>query len=86
VARNERLAAVIAKVLLQAREAAGLTQEQLAARARMDRSYISDIERGGASLSVDKLIRICRALDIRASRIMDQIEAGLPSSARDRLT
>jgi transcriptional regulator with XRE-family HTH domain len=54
-----------------------LTQEELAARAKMDRSYISDIERGGASLSVERLLRICQAMKIPAADVISQIEDAL---------
>jgi transcriptional regulator with XRE-family HTH domain len=47
---------------------------ELAARAGMDRSYVSDVERGEASLSVDRLLRICRALGVRAPTIVERIE------------
>ena len=68
---------IVGQVLCEVRQEANLTQETLAARARMDRSYISDVERGEASLSVDRLLRICKALGVRASAVIGRIERKL---------
>jgi transcriptional regulator with XRE-family HTH domain len=43
----------------------------------MDRSYVSDVERGTASLSVDRLLRLCRALGLPAATIVARVEARL---------
>jgi transcriptional regulator with XRE-family HTH domain len=61
-------------LLKDARLAAGLTQEQLAAEAQMDRAYISEIERGKVSISIDRFLRICDALGIRAAEIIDRLQ------------
>ena len=71
---DDTSAAAVGQILCEARDEAGLTQEELAARARMDRSYVSDVERGEASLSVDRLLRVCRALGVRAATIVERIE------------
>lgn len=77
VPRDDTTAPVVGQTLCEAREAAGLTQEELAARAAMDRSSISDIERGTASLSVDRLLRLCRALGTPAAEVVGRIEERL---------
>ena len=46
------------------RKRRGLSQEELAERAHLDRSYVSRIERGLANPSMSVLERICVALDI----------------------
>ena len=53
-----------------ARRTADLTQEQLAAKARVDRTYISDIENDKVSPTVDMLERLCNALGIRVSALL----------------
>jgi transcriptional regulator with XRE-family HTH domain len=62
------------KVLKEAREAAGLTQEKLAFRAGLDRTYISLMERGLRSPTLDVLLRLCEALGILPSELMKQLE------------
>lgn len=46
------------------RLAADLTQEQLAAEAGMERSYVSDLERGTRNPSVAALGRLAEALQV----------------------
>jgi len=46
----------------EARRLKGWSQEELADRAGVDRSYMSGIERGVRNLSVLKLARVARAL------------------------
>jgi transcriptional regulator with XRE-family HTH domain len=65
---------VLGTVLREVREQAGVTQQALAAKAGMDRAYISEIERGKASPSVDRLFRICQALGVRASTVVARVE------------
>lgn len=60
--------------LRKAREAAGLTQEQLAFKARVDRSYLSELERDKKSPTVKLLLRLCDTLGVSASRMIARIE------------
>jgi transcriptional regulator with XRE-family HTH domain len=62
--------------LRRARRAADLTQEQLAARARVDRTYLSDIENDKVSPTLDMLERLCNALGVRVSAIIARVEEG----------
>ena len=48
------------------RKLKGMTQEQLAAEAGMERSYVSDLERGTRNPSVLALGRLAEALGIDA--------------------
>lgn len=48
------------------RKLKGMTQEQLAAAAEMERSYVSDLERGTRNPSVAALGRIADALGVEA--------------------
>ncbi|MES2208507.1 MAG: helix-turn-helix transcriptional regulator [Pseudomonadota bacterium] len=45
------------------RKAIGLTQEELAAKAEIDRSYIGGVERGERNLTFTMLCAICIALE-----------------------
>lgn len=60
--------------LRRARLEAKLTQQEVAAKAEMDRAYISELERGLASPSVDRLFRLCAALGIKASVLIARVE------------
>ncbi len=65
---------MLGQVLRDARIAAGLTQEQLAAKARLSRNYVSLLELNVKSPTVQTLQRICAALNVRASRILARLE------------
>lgn len=60
--------------LRKAREAAGLSQEKLAFKAGVHRTYIRMLERRKASPTLDTLLRICKVLRARASDIVRKLE------------
>lgn len=53
------------------REAQALSQEQLAERADLDRTYISGIERGVRNLSLLNVVRLAKALQISTSTLCE---------------
>ena len=66
--------------LKKAREAAGLTQEELGFRTKLHRTYISMLERDINSMTLPTLFRICDVLDIRPSVLVGRIEKSQKSS------
>lgn len=48
----------------------GITQEELAWRASMHRSYIADIERGGRNITLRSITALAKALQIRVDRLL----------------
>lgn len=62
------------------REQAGLSQEDLAGRAELDRTYVSGIERGRRNPSVKSLQRVANALDVSLEIIFIQARALAESS------
>lgn len=65
---------MLGKELREAREAAEMTQEQLAFAAQMDRSYISQLERDKKSPTLNAVFRICDALEVRPSDVIARVE------------
>jgi transcriptional regulator with XRE-family HTH domain len=53
---------VFARNLRRLRLATGLSQEELAARAGLHRTYISSVERGQRNVSLENIFAIARAL------------------------
>jgi transcriptional regulator with XRE-family HTH domain len=51
-----------------------LTQEELAFKADISRNYVSLLELGEKSPTVQILLRICKALGVRASTIIARVE------------
>ena len=65
---------IFGKALKNLRKASGKTQEQLAFDAELDRTYISLLEVGNRSPSLDTLIALCKALDISLIELAIEIE------------
>lgn len=57
------------------RKLKGLTQEQLAAEAGMERSYVSDLERGVRNPTVAAVGRLASALGIEPSCLLIRIHS-----------
>jgi len=53
------------------RREAGLSQEELAFRVGMKRSYVSDLERGTRNPSVRALARLADGLSVHPARLLD---------------
>jgi len=64
--------------LRKARKAAGLTQEQLAFAAGVDRTYISHLECDKKSPTVAMLFKICGPMGVAPSTIISKVERGGP--------
>jgi len=60
----------LAANLRRHRKKQGLSQEELAHRAAIDRTYISSIERGLYGVTIDVLDRLARALDLDAWELL----------------
>ncbi len=56
-----------------------LSQEKLAELANLDRTYISQIERGLKSPSITSLISLSKALKVKASILVSEMENELES-------
>ena len=67
--------ASLGKIIAGLRQSAGLSQEELADRAGIHRTYVSQIERGLKSPTIIMLLKVSRALDAAPSKIMRQLEA-----------
>jgi transcriptional regulator with XRE-family HTH domain len=59
------------------RELLRISQEELAHRAGLHRTYISDLERGIRNPSVESIEKLARALQVSASKLFEQ-SAELP--------
>lgn len=65
---------MLGEELRKARKKAGLTQEELAFAAGISRNYVSLLELGQKSPTVDTLLKICKAIDVSASKLIAKIE------------
>jgi transcriptional regulator with XRE-family HTH domain len=62
------------KVLRVVRTEAGLTQEQLALAAGVDRSFVSMVERGVNQPTIRMIFRFASALEVAPSRLVELTE------------
>jgi len=51
------------------RKRLGMSQEQLAERADLHRTYVSDVERGARNLSLESITRMAYALNITVAEL-----------------
>ena len=70
IARRNKLLAEIGNRLAKQRNLLGVSQEELADKADLDRTYISGIERGKRNISVFTLKKISDALGIEIHTLL----------------
>jgi transcriptional regulator with XRE-family HTH domain len=61
-------------VIVATRNAAGLTQRQLAAKLKRSNSFVWKLEAGERQLNVLEFIEIAKVLGVKASTLMSEIE------------
>ena len=61
---------ILAVNLRKLRQAQGLSQEELAHRAEIDRTYISALERSVYAAGIDVVDRLARALGVEAADLL----------------
>lgn len=72
----------LGRAIRQLRVAAGLSQEGLADRSGMHRTYVGGIERGERNVSLRNLLKLASALDVRASELL-RLSESLSESAHE---
>ncbi|WP_312404522.1 helix-turn-helix transcriptional regulator [Brevundimonas sp.] len=60
-------------VLIEARQAAGLTQAELAAKVGKDQSFVSIIERGQRRVDVLEFVALARAMGVAPNRLFSDV-------------
>lgn len=65
---------LLGRKIRKLRLAQTLSQEQLAERSGLHRNYIGGVERGERNLALLNIVRVAKALGVRASNLLDQID------------
>lgn len=68
---EKRLRKVLAAHLRQQRTARGWSQEELAERAGLHRTYVGSVERSERNISIDNIQRLATALGLKAAALLD---------------
>jgi ribosome-binding protein aMBF1 (putative translation factor) len=71
---TESIAAIFGKVLREQRNARGISQEALALSADVDRTFVSQMERGIRQPTLTTLCKLSEALDIQPSTLVARVE------------
>lgn len=61
--------------LREIRKQQGFTQETLAFESGLDRTYISLLELGTSSPTLDTIVALCKALGVSLTQLASQVEA-----------
>lgn len=62
------------KAVRRLRSEQGFSQEKFAAKARISRTYMSEIERGATLVSLEIIARIAKALGLTMSALLKSVE------------
>lgn len=73
--KRDNLLAAFGRNLRKYREAKELTQEALAEKSDMDRTYISDIERGTRNPGIKNVARLAKAIGVSSAKLMEGVDA-----------
>jgi transcriptional regulator with XRE-family HTH domain len=74
--------AQLGAVLKKRRHDLGLSQEELANRAGLHRTYITDVERGSRNPSLDTIQKLARALEVPLSGLFLEVESAAGGAPR----
>lgn len=73
---NQRKSNSFGQAVRELRVASGLTQEELADRAGLDRSYIGGVERGDRNPSLSVIEKIAEGLDVTLAELFSYSAKG----------
>lgn len=71
---RERAAKAFGQAVRQERESRDISQEELAFRAGVDRTFVSKVERGERQPALATILLLAKALNIRASTLVERAE------------
>lgn len=69
-------------VLVEARQASGLTQAELAARVGKDQSFVSIIERGQRRVDVLEFVALARAMNADPTQLFEMVTRRLAKALK----
>ncbi|MBI5720672.1 MAG: helix-turn-helix transcriptional regulator [Rubrivivax sp.] len=71
---NDPALVALGAAIRRCRRSLGVSQEELAHRSAIDRSYMSSIERGGQNPGILSIIRVAHAMDMTMTELMAEAE------------
>jgi len=70
------------KLIAERRNALGISQEEFAERADLDRTYISGLERGVRNPSLTAIVKVAKGFGILTEELLSGLEAKAKSKGR----
>ena len=67
---QQKIAVTFGKAIKRKRKEAGLTQTELATMAQINRSHLSEVERGLANISLEKASQLAKILGCRLNELI----------------
>jgi transcriptional regulator with XRE-family HTH domain len=80
--RTDNISAIFGQVLREQRTSRGFSQEDLALTANVDRTFVSQMERGIRQPSITTLIKLSNALGLQPSALVAKMERLLRPPSR----
>jgi transcriptional regulator with XRE-family HTH domain len=68
---NTNLKTLLGIAIRRQRASLGISQEELAHRAALHRTYVSDLERGARNPSIESIEKLARALELSVSKLFE---------------
>lgn len=72
--KRDPILAAFGRSVRKHRDAKGLSQEALAEKADLDRTYLSDIERGTRNPGIKDVVRVATALGVSSAQLMEGVD------------
>jgi transcriptional regulator with XRE-family HTH domain len=72
----------LGRAIREARQRLGLSQETVAAKARIGRSYLSLLENDAKSPTVKVFLRVCAAMGVSGAEVLRDVERGRSTENR----
>jgi transcriptional regulator with XRE-family HTH domain len=69
--KNDTTLRKFGQAVREGRAQLGISQEELAARAGLDRTYVGGVERGERNVSLLNITRIANALEVPVKKLFD---------------
>jgi transcriptional regulator with XRE-family HTH domain len=73
----------LGRAIRELRRSAGISQEGLADRSRLHRTYVGGIERGERNVSCGNLLKLANALGVRPAELLARSESILAASDQE---
>jgi transcriptional regulator with XRE-family HTH domain len=73
----------LGRAIRELRRSAGISQEGLADRSRLHRTYVGGIERGERNVSFGNLLKLANALGVKPSALLARSESFLAASVQE---